>query len=134
MRVSHYAVEAAIAALHVRVTGKDCTDWPQIVGLYQVLLRLRPTPVVELNHAVAVSMVDGPSPALDLVDSLAARGEVTDYHLLHATRGNLLARLGRRDEAREAYRAALAGAKLDPERRLMAGRIAELDDSVQSRA
>jgi RNA polymerase sigma-70 factor, ECF subfamily len=133
-RVSHYAVEAAIAALHVRVTGKNCTDWAQIVGLYQVLLRLRPTPIVELNHAVAVSMVDGPSPALDLVDSLAARGEVTDYHLLHATRGNLLARLGRRDEAREAYRAALAGAKLDPERRLMAERIAELDGSVQSRA
>ena len=88
-------------------------------ALYEVLLRLHPTPVVELNHAVAVSMVDGPARALDLVDSLAARGEVTDYHLLHATRGNLLARLGRRDEAREAYRAALAGAKLDPERRLL---------------
>jgi RNA polymerase sigma-70 factor (ECF subfamily) len=129
-RVSHYAVEAAIAALHVRATDRDSTDWPQIVGLYQVLLRLHPTPVVELNHAVAVSMVDGPSRALDLVDSLAARGEVKDHHLLHATRGNLLARLGRRNEAREAYQAALARAKLDPERRLMAKRIAEIESMV----
>ena len=87
----------------------DATDWPQIVGLYEVLLRLHPTPVVELNHAVAVSMVDGPARALDLVDSLAARGEVADYHLLHATRGNLLARLGRREEAREAYRGSAGG-------------------------
>jgi RNA polymerase sigma-70 factor, ECF subfamily len=132
-RVSHYAVEAAIAALHVRAADRDSTDWPQIIGLYQVLLRLHPTPVVELNHAVAVSMVDGPSRALDLVDSLAARGEVNDHHLLHATRGNLLARLGRRNEAREAYQAALARAKLDPERRLMAKRIAELDECAGHR-
>lgn len=125
-RASHFAVEAAIAALHVRATNKDTTDWPQIVGLYEVLLRLHPTPVVELNHAVAVSMVDGPARALDLVESLAARGEVTDYHLLHATRGNLLARLGRIDEAREAYQAALAGAKLEPERRLLNERMAEI--------
>ncbi len=125
-RVSHYAVEAAIAALHARATDKNATDWPQIVGLYEVLLRLHPTPVVELNHAVAVSMVDGPSRALDLIDSLAARGEVADYHLLHATRGNLLERLGRKIEAREAYQTALAGAKLDPERRLLRERIAEI--------
>jgi RNA polymerase sigma-70 factor (ECF subfamily) len=127
-RVSHYAVQAAIAALHVRATHKDDTDWPQIAGLYEVLLRLHSTPVVELNHAVAVSMVDGPARALDLVDSLAARGEVLDYHLLHATRGNLLARLGRNSEAREAYQAALAGARLEPERRLLAQRIAETDE------
>ncbi len=125
-RVSHYAVEAAIAALHACATDKNATDWPQIVGLYEVLLRLHPTPVVELNHAVAVSIVDGPSRALDLVDSLAARGEVADYHLLHATRGNLLGRLGRKIEAREAYQTALAGAKLDPERRLLRERIAEI--------
>jgi RNA polymerase sigma-70 factor (ECF subfamily) len=125
-QVSHYAVEAAIAALHVRAKDKGATDWPQIVGLYEVLLRLNPTPVVELNHAVAVSMVDGPARALDLVDSLAARGEVKDYHLLHAARGNLLTQLGRPDEARDAYRTALAGARLEPERRLMARRIAEI--------
>jgi RNA polymerase sigma-70 factor (ECF subfamily) len=125
-RVSHYTVEAAIAALHVRAAEGGATDWPQIAGLYEVLLRLHPTPIVELNRAVAVSMVDGPARALDLVDSLAARGEVADYHLLHATRGNLLARLGRRSEAREAYEAALAVARLDPERRLLQARIAEL--------
>ncbi len=125
-RVSHYTVEAAIAALHVRAAESGATDWPQIAGLYEVLLRLHPTPIVELNRAVAVSMVDGPARALDLVDSLAARGEMADYHLLHATRGNLLARLGRRSEAREAYEAALAVARLDPERRLLQARIAEL--------
>ncbi len=125
-RVSHYTVEAAIAALHVRAAESGATDWPQIAGLYEVLLRLHPTPIVELNRAVAVSMVDGPARALDLVDSLAVRGEVADYHLLHATRGNLLARLGRRSEAREAYEAALAVARLDPERRLLQARIAEL--------
>ena len=125
-RASRYAVEAAIAALHVRARDTAATDWPQIVGLYEVLLRLQPTPVVELNHAAAVSMVDGPQRALDLVDSLAARGEAADYHLLHAARGNFLARLGRSAEARKAYETALATAKLDPERRLLAQRIAEL--------
>jgi RNA polymerase sigma-70 factor (ECF subfamily) len=125
-RVSHYTVEAAIAALHVRAAESGATDWPQIAGLYEILLRLHPTPIVELNRAVAVSMVDGPARALDLVDSLAARGEVADYHLLHATRGNLLARLGRKSEAREAYEAALEVARLDPERRLLQARIEEL--------
>jgi RNA polymerase sigma-70 factor, ECF subfamily len=125
-RASRYAVEAAIAALHVRARDTAATDWPQIVGLYEVLLRLHPTPVVELNHAAAVSMVDGPQRALDLVDSLAARGAAADYHLLHAARGNFLARLGRSAEARKAYETALATAKLDPERRLLAQRIAEL--------
>jgi RNA polymerase sigma-70 factor (ECF subfamily) len=124
--VSHYAVQAAIAALHARAACKDSTDWPQIVGLYAVLLRLHPTPVIELNHAVAVSMVDGAAPALDLVDSLAARGAVPEYHLLHAVRANLLQRLGRIDEARRAYQTALDTAKLEPERRLLAERIARL--------
>jgi RNA polymerase sigma-70 factor (ECF subfamily) len=128
-RVTHYAVEAAIAALHVRAADKHSTDWRQIVGLYEVLLRLHPTPVVELNHAAAVSMVDGPARALDLVDSLAARGEAADYHLMHAARGNFLARLGRIDEARAAYARALAAAKLDPERRLLTARIAELGEA-----
>ncbi|MDB6084848.1 MAG: polymerase subunit sigma-24 [Gammaproteobacteria bacterium] len=124
-RVSHYSVEAAIAALHARSVEKDTTDWPQIVGLYEVLLRLHCTPIVELNHAVAVSMVDGPERALDLIDSLAARGGVKDHHLLHAARANLLVRLGRTGEALQAYRAALQGAKLEPERRFLAQRIAE---------
>jgi RNA polymerase sigma-70 factor (ECF subfamily) len=126
-RPSPYAVQAAIAALHAQAPRHDATDWPQIVGLYEVLLRLQPSPVVELNHAAAVSMVDGPARALDLIDALTARGGLGDYHLLPAVRADLLRRLGRRDEARQAYRAALDRAKLEPERRLLARRLAELD-------
>jgi RNA polymerase sigma-70 factor (ECF subfamily) len=125
-QVSSYAVQAAISALHVRAEDSRATDWPQIVGLYEVLLRLQPTPVIELNHAVAVSMVDGPARALDLIDSLAARGRVTQYHLLHAARGRLLQKLGRVNEAREAYHAALSTTMLEPERRFLAARIAAL--------
>jgi len=125
-QVSSYAVQAAIAALHVRAEDSSATDWPQIVGLYEVLLRLQPTPVIELNHAVAVSMVDGPARALDLIDSLAARGRVTQYHLLHAARGRLLQKLGRMREAREAYHAALSTTLLEPERRFLAARIAAI--------
>jgi RNA polymerase sigma-70 factor, ECF subfamily len=125
-QVSPYAVQAAIAALHVRAEDSSATDWPQIVGLYEVLLRLQPTPVIELNHAVAVSMVDGPARALDLIDSLAARGRVTQYHLLHASRGRLLQKLGRMKEAREAYNAALSTTLLEPERRFLAARIAAI--------
>ncbi|MDR3414846.1 MAG: RNA polymerase sigma factor [Nevskia sp.] len=124
--VSPYAVQAAIAALHARAPRHELTDWPQIAGLYEVLLRLQPTPVVELNHAVAVSMVDGPQRALDLVDSLAARGGIGDYHLLHAVRADLLRRLGRRPEALDAYGAALAASKLEPEQRLLQRRMEEL--------
>jgi RNA polymerase sigma-70 factor (ECF subfamily) len=125
-QVSPYAVQAAIAALHVRARDKRGTDWPQIVGLYEVLLRLQPTPVIELNHAVAVSMVDGAARALNLVDSLAARGRVTQYHLLHAARGRFLQQLGRIEEAREAYGTALKTATLEPERRFLAARIAAI--------
>ena len=112
--------------MHVKASDSRATDWPQIVGLYEVLLRLQPTPVVELNHAVAVSMVDGVARGLDLVDSLAARGEVAQYHLLHATRGRFLQELGRLDEARAAYALALDTAALEPERRFLKARIAAL--------
>jgi RNA polymerase sigma-70 factor (ECF subfamily) len=125
-RVSSYTVQAAIAALHVRAASSAQTDWPQIVGLYEVLLRLEPSPVVELNHAVALSMVDGPMRALDLLDSLAARGTLDRYHLLHAARGRFLSELGRSEEARKAYRAALSTATLDPERRFLAARLKAL--------
>jgi RNA polymerase sigma-70 factor (ECF subfamily) len=125
-QVSSYAVQAAIAALHVRAEDSRATDWPQIVGLYEVLLRLQPTPIIELNHAVAVSMVDGPARALDLIDSLAARGRVTQYHLLHAARGRLLQKLGRMHEAYEAYNAALSTTRLEPERRFLAARLASI--------
>jgi len=125
--VSPYTVQAAIAAVHARAPDKDSTDWRQIVGLYEVLLRLQPTPVIELNHAVAVSMVDGAGRALDLVESLAARAEVKDYHLLNVVRGSFLQRLERTAEAREAYQRALAEARVEPERRLIAAWIAQID-------
>jgi RNA polymerase sigma-70 factor (ECF subfamily) len=126
-RISPYGVQAAVAAVHVRAASADHTDWPQIVGLYEVLLRLAPTPVIELNHAVAVSMVDGPARALDLVDSLAARGQVTDYHLLHSARGRFLVQLERRVEARDAYVTALRHTTLEPERRFIQSRIVALE-------
>jgi RNA polymerase sigma-70 factor (ECF subfamily) len=125
-RPESYAVQAAIAALHARASSYRDTDWPQIAGLYEVLLRISPSPVIELNHAAAVSMVDGPARALDLLDALAARGGLDDYHLLPAVRADLLRRLERREEAKDAYRAALALARLEPERRLLARRLAEL--------
>src|SRR6202011_2960989 len=105
-RPEAYAVQAAIAALHARAPNYEDTDWKQIAGLYEVLLRISPSPVIELNHAAAVSMVDGPARALDLIDALAARGGLDGYDLLPAVRADLLRRLGRRDAAREAYIAA----------------------------
>ena len=103
------------------------TDWPQIAGLYEVLLRISPSPVIELNHAAAISMVDGPARALDLIDALEARGGLKGYELMPAVRADLLRRLGRRDAAREAYRAASAATQLEPLRRLYARRLRELD-------
>jgi len=126
-RPQTYAVQAAIAALHARATSYEETDWPQIAGLYQVLLRIAPSPVIELNHAAAVSMVDGPARALDLVDALEARGGLKGYELLPAVRADLLRRLGRHEAAREAYLAATAATQLGPLRRLYARRMAELD-------
>ena len=100
-RPQSYAVQAAIAALHARAPNYDDTDWPQIAGLYEVLLRISPSPVIELNHAAAVSMVDGPARALDLIDALEARGGLKGYDLLPAVRADLLRRLGRHDAARD---------------------------------
>jgi RNA polymerase sigma-70 factor (ECF subfamily) len=125
-RPQSYAVQAAIAALHARAPNYKETDWPQIAGLYEVLLRINPSPVIELNHAAAVSMVDGPARALDLVDALEARGGLKGYELLPAVRADLLRRLGRRDAARDAYLAATAATQLEPLRRLYARRLAEL--------
>ena len=116
----------AIAALHARAPSYHDTDWPQIAGLYEVLLRISPSPVIELNHAAAVSMVDGPARALDLIDALEARGGLDGYELMPAVRADLLRRLGRYDAAREAYLAATAATQLEPLRRLYARRLAEL--------
>jgi len=126
-RPQSYAVQAAIAALHARARNYNDTDWPQIAGLYEVLLRISPSPVIELNHAAVVSMVDGPARALDLIDALEARGSLRGYALMPAVRADLLRRLGRRDAAREAYRAATSATQLEPLRRLYARRLAELD-------
>jgi RNA polymerase sigma-70 factor (ECF subfamily) len=125
-------VQAAIAALHARAPSYRDTDWPQIAGLYEVLLRINPSPVVELNRAAAISMVDGPARALDLIDTLEARGGLDGYDLLPAVRADLLRRLGRRDAAREAYLAATAATQLEPLRRLYARRLAELSDTSRS--
>jgi RNA polymerase sigma-70 factor, ECF subfamily len=126
-RPESYAVQAAIAALHARAPSYQATDWPQIAGLYEVLLRISPSPVIELNHAAAISMVDGPARALALVDALAARGKLDGYDLLPAVRADLLRRLGRHAEAREAYLAATAATQLEPLRRLYARRLAAMD-------
>jgi RNA polymerase sigma-70 factor, ECF subfamily len=122
-----YAVQAAIAALHARAPSYGDTDWPQIAGLYEVLLRISPSPVIELNHAAAISMVDGPARALDLIGALEARGGLNGYDLLPAVRADLLRRLGRFEAAREAYLAASAATQLEPLRRLYARRMAEMD-------
>jgi RNA polymerase sigma-70 factor (ECF subfamily) len=126
-RPEAYAVQAAIAALHARAPNYQDTDWPQIAGLYEVLLRISPSPVIELNHAAAISMVDGPARALDLIDALEARGGLKGYDLMPAVRADLLRRLGRRDAARAAYLVASGATQLEPLRRLYARRLKELD-------
>src|SRR3979411_2543651 len=107
-RPQAYAGQGAIAALHARAPNYRDTDWPQIAGLYEVLLRISPSPVIELNHAAAVSMVDGPGRALDLIDALEARGGLDGYELMPAVRADLLRRLGRGGEGRQGDRAAAA--------------------------
>jgi len=121
-----YAVQAAIAALHARAPDFADTDWRQIAGLYEVLVRIAPSPVVALNHAAAISMVDGPARALALIDALAARGELDGYGLLPAVRADLLRRLKRSEEARAAYKQALEATSLEPLRRLYLRRLSEL--------
>jgi RNA polymerase sigma-70 factor (ECF subfamily) len=128
-RPQAYAVQAAIAALHAQAPSYRDTDWPQIAGLYEVLLRISPSPVIELNHAAAVSMVDGPARALDLIDALEGRGGLNGYELMPAVRADLLRRLGRREAAREAYLKATAATQLEPLRRLYARRLAELQEA-----
>src|SRR5580692_2538078 len=125
-RPESYAVQGAIAALHAQAPSYHDTDWPQIAGLYEVLLRISPSPVIELNHAAAVSMVDGPARALDLIVALEARGGLNGYELLPAVRADLLRRLGRHDAARAAYHAATEATQLEPLRRLYARRLAEM--------
>ena len=126
-RFGPYTVQAAIVAVHAEAASSAETDWAQIVGLYDLLLRISPSPVIELNRAVALAMRDGAAVGLAAIDSLLARGELRDYHLLHAARADFCRQLGRLDEAREAYRTALALAQLEPEKRFLQQRLNELD-------
>ncbi len=119
-----FAIQSAIAALHCEAARPEDTDWPQILRLYDVLEQIQPSPVVSLNRAVAVAMVEGPRAALALIDGLAA--DLADYHLLHSARADFLRRLGERDAALEAYRRALSLAANDSERRFLERRIREL--------
>jgi RNA polymerase sigma-70 factor (ECF subfamily) len=124
-RFGPYTLQAAIAAVHAEAPTPERTDWPQIVGLYDALLRADPSPVVELNRAVAVAMRDGPGAGLLLIDALLARGALSDYRFAHSARGELCRRLGRMDDAREAYGRALTLVEQEPERRFLLGRLRE---------
>jgi RNA polymerase sigma-70 factor, ECF subfamily len=125
-RIGPYTLQAAIAAVHAQAPAAAATDWSQIVGLYDVLVRADPSPVVELNRAAAVAMRDGPLAGLALIDAILARGDLADYHLAHSARADLYRRLGRTAEAREAYERALGLARQEPERRFLERRLREL--------
>ena len=123
-----YAIQAAIAGVHANAPSAERTDWNEIVRLYDALLRTEPSPVVELNRAVAVAMCDGPAAGLALVDAILGRGELQDYHLAHAARADLCRRLGETAQARASYERAAALARQVPERRFLERRLAELAD------
>jgi RNA polymerase sigma-70 factor, ECF subfamily len=124
-----YCLQAAIAAVHAEAPTVESTDWRQIIALYDVLASIAPSPVVELNRAVAVAMLEGADAGLLRVDALMALGQLDDYHLAHAVRADLCRRLGRRQDAITAYRRALELARQAPERRFLARRLAELGAS-----
>jgi RNA polymerase sigma-70 factor (ECF subfamily) len=125
-QVGPYTLQAAIAAAHAEAPTAAATDWDRIVGLYDLLARADPSPVVELNRAVAVAMRDGPSAGLALIDAILERGQLHAYHLAHAARADLLCRLGRIAEARAAYRRALQLTRQEPEQRFIRRRLREL--------
>jgi RNA polymerase sigma-70 factor (ECF subfamily) len=125
-RVGAYSLQAAIAAVHAQAATPNATDWREIVALYDVLVRIEPSPVVELNRAVAVAMRDGPAAGLQLIEALLARGDLGDYHLAHAAHADLCRRLGRTAQSRASYERAIALARQEPERRFLQRRLAEL--------
>jgi RNA polymerase sigma-70 factor, ECF subfamily len=126
-RIGPYSLQAAIAAVHAEAPDAASTDWAQIVGLYDVLLKAEPSAVIELNRAAAIAMRDGPEAGLKLIDNILARGELEDYYLAHAARGELYRRLGRVGDAVGAYKRTLELATQEPERRFLTRRLAELD-------
>ena len=130
-RFGPYTLQAAIAAVHAEARETSATDWTQIVGLYDVLVRANPSPVVELNRAIAVAMRDGPAEGLALVDGILERGELEAYYLAHSARAELCRRLGNREESAAAYRRALGLARQEPSRRFLARRLRELGESEE---
>jgi RNA polymerase sigma-70 factor, ECF subfamily len=125
--VGAYTLQAAIAAVHVSAPDFAATDWAQIVGLYDMLIHVTPSPVVEINRAGAVAMRDGPAAGLELVDAILARGDLANYHLAYTTRAELCRRLGKLDEARAAYQKALTLAQQEPERRFLERQLTSLE-------
>ena len=127
-RPDSYTLQAAIAAIHAQATAADQTDWRQIVALYDLLLRADPSPIVELNRAVAIAMRDGPAAGLASIDQILSRGDLEDYHLAYAARAELCRRVGKLAEAKAAYEKALSLARQEPERRFLEGRLRRLQN------
>ena len=127
-QVGPYTIQAAIAAAHAQAPSSATTDWAQIVALYDLLMRAEPSPVIELNRAVAVAMRDNPLAGLTLIDTILARGDLENYHLAHAARADLCRRLGRTAESRVSYERALSLTQQEPERRFLERRLSELPD------
>ncbi len=125
-RIGPYTIQAAIAAVHAEAANAAATDWDEIVGLYDVLMRVNPTPIVELNRAAAIAMRDGPLAGLELIDGILSRGELADYHLAYSARAELYRKLGDTGQARAAYERALSLARQEPERRFLERRLGEL--------
>jgi RNA polymerase sigma-70 factor (ECF subfamily) len=127
-RVGAYTLQAAIAAVHAEAPSAAATDWGQIASLYDLLLQAEPSPVIELNRAVAIAMRDGPAAGLELIDAILARGDLADYHLAHSARADLCRRLGRKADAQSAYQRALEITRQEPERRFLERRLEELQE------
>lgn len=125
-RFGAYTLQAAIAAVHAQAPSPQATDWAQIVALYDVLAQVEPSPIVDLNRAVAVAMRDGPSAGIELIDAIMARGQLADYHLAHSARGELFRRLGRNAEARVSFERAIGLTRQEPERRFLERRLNDL--------
>jgi RNA polymerase sigma-70 factor (ECF subfamily) len=125
-RFGPYTLQAAIAAVHAEATSPSQTDWSEIVGLYDVLLRVEPSPVIELNRAAAVAMRDGPEAGLALIEAILVRGDLVDYAPAHSARADLCRRLMRWSQARESYHRALELTRQEPQRHFLERRIAEL--------
>jgi RNA polymerase sigma-70 factor (ECF subfamily) len=125
-RAGPYSIQAAISAVHADASTAEETDWNQIVGLYDTLAALQPSPIIELNRAVAIAMRDGPAAGLEMINRILARGDLTDYHLAHAALADMHRRLGQSGDARQSYQRALALVRQEPERRFLEQRLAEL--------